>query len=60
MHDGDVAAEPLKGDYDACAYCPYFAVCGHEKNDGGRERFRCSKADTLKQIAENTNGGEEE
>ncbi|HEX3037942.1 MAG TPA: PD-(D/E)XK nuclease family protein [Oscillospiraceae bacterium] len=60
LHDGDVAAEPLKGDYDACAYCPYFAVCGHEKNDGGRERFRCSKADTLKQIEENTNGGEGE
>ncbi|HEX3037945.1 MAG TPA: PD-(D/E)XK nuclease family protein [Oscillospiraceae bacterium] len=60
LHNGDVAADPLKGDYDACAYCPYFAVCGHEKNDSGRERFRCSKADTLKQIEENTNGGEGE
>lgn len=36
LRQGCVSAEPLKGDYDACAYCPYFAVCGHEEGDGGR------------------------
>ncbi|MBR2714612.1 MAG: PD-(D/E)XK nuclease family protein [Ruminococcus sp.] len=30
--DGDVAAIPAKGIYDACAWCPYLSVCGY--NDG--------------------------
>lgn len=60
LHDGDVAAEPLTGDYDACRYCSYFAVCVHEKSDEGRERFRCNRADTIKQMQEENlqNGGE--
>ncbi len=60
LHNGDVAALPLTGDYDACAYCPYSAVCGHEKNDEGRERFRCNKAEVIKQLEESMGKGENE
>ena len=52
LYRGDVAAQPLKGDYDACEYCPYFPVCGHEKDEGGRERFRCDKAEALRRMRE--------
>lgn len=56
LHSGDVAADPLSGDYDACGYCPYSSVCGHEKDDGGREQFRCGKEEALKRMR----GGEEQ
>lgn len=50
LYSGDVDADPLKGDYDACRWCPYFPVCGHEKEDGGRELFQCDKAETLSKM----------
>lgn len=50
LYDGRVEAAPLAGDYDACGYCPYSSVCGHEEQDGGRERFRCDKQDVLKHM----------
>ncbi len=37
LHGGDVSAVPLSGGYDACAWCPYSAVCGHEKDDPTRQ-----------------------
>ena len=36
LQRGKIAAEPLSGDYDACAWCPYGAVCGHERDDPER------------------------
>lgn len=54
LYAGDIAADPLKGDYDACQYCPYAAVCGHEEEDGGREAFRCDRAETLRRILRET------
>ena len=41
---GNIPPNPLKGDYDACAYCPYFPVCGHEEADGGRMEIRYPKS----------------
>ncbi len=35
LQQGNVQANPLQGAYDGCLYCPYFAVCQHEK--GWRE-----------------------
>ena len=37
LRQGDVAAEPAAGEYDACAYCHYGPVCGHEPE--GRSRL---------------------
>ena len=31
LQQGNVQANPLQGAYDGCLYCPYFAVCQHEK-----------------------------
>lgn len=36
LREGDIAAEPAVGEYEACAWCPYRPVCGHE--DGKNER----------------------
>ncbi len=33
LRQGDIAALPLAGDVDACAWCDYRAVCGHEPDD---------------------------
>ena len=37
LQKGDIPALPLSGRYDACEWCPYRAVCGHERDDGTRE-----------------------
>lgn len=37
LRQGGVDAEPAAGEYDACAYCPYGPVCGHEPE--GRSRL---------------------
>lgn len=58
LYSGDVSAQPLTGDYNACQYCPYSAVCGHEEDDGGRESFRCDKAEVLKRIEKEHGKGE--
>ncbi len=50
LREGDVAADPLKGGRDACQYCPYFAICGHERDDGGRDLLQCGKAEALKRM----------
>ena len=53
---GGVEAAPLKGDADACRWCPYFPVCGHEEEDGGREYFRCKKSEALARLEKEENG----
>ena len=37
LRNGDVSAVPLSGGYDACKWCPYAPVCGHENGDAVRE-----------------------
>lgn len=32
LDNGDIAAIPVTGSYDACKWCIYNAVCGHEAN----------------------------
>ncbi|WP_164919011.1 MULTISPECIES: PD-(D/E)XK nuclease family protein [Acutalibacteraceae] len=54
---GKIAAVPLSGDYDACAWCPYGAVCGHERDDLEREM---QKWDRDAVIGEFSKGGETE
>ena len=55
LHRGRVAAVPLKGDTDACQWCPYFAVCGREQEDAARQM---GKWDRNAALAELTRKGE--
>lgn len=55
LQGGRVAALPLEGGYDACAWCPYRAVCGHEEEAPARETEKWDKAAVLELLC-----GEEE
>ncbi len=55
LQKGRVEAIPLSGGYDACAWCPYRAVCGHEEEDPSRETEKWDRAGVLKLLS-----GEEE
>ena len=59
LHGGDVAALPLSGDYDACAWCPYSAVCGHERDDSTREMQKWDRDEAIKKLTNENGGGEE-
>lgn len=50
LHRGEVADAPLKGCYDGCAYCPYFAICCHEDEAGGRMRLKVDKEAALEAL----------
>ena len=50
LRQGHVEALPLTGDYDGCAYCPYFTVCRHEKEDSGNQRVCRKKDEVLEQL----------
>ena len=56
LQQGNVQANPLQGAYDGCLYCPYFAVCQHEKEDGGNPQFCHKKEEVLEQLKQK--GGE--
>ncbi len=57
LHGGDVAALPLSGDYDACAWCPYSAVCGHERDDPTREMQKWDREEVIKELTDENGGG---
>ena len=57
LHGGGVAAVPLSGDYDACAWCPYGAVCGHEREDPAREMQKWDRDEAVRELISD-NGGE--
>lgn len=50
LHKGQVADAPLKGCYDGCAYCPYFSICCHEEESGGRIRLKVDKEKVLEEL----------
>ncbi len=52
---GKISADPLKGSYDACEYCPYFCVCGHEPADGGRIEIQYEKTKEVEQVMRKIN-----
>jgi ATP-dependent helicase/nuclease subunit B len=60
LRAGDVAALPARdGDkVDACAYCDYRAVCGHEANDPVREIRRLSADDVWHELEADENSDE--
>lgn len=51
LRKGNIAASPLNGSrVDACAWCPYRPVCGHEKNDSVRLMQECSRDEVMKEM----------
>ena len=52
LHEGHIEAEPVSGGTDACLWCPYGAVCGHEKDDPTRPLEKLTKAQAMEQIRE--------
>ncbi len=61
LQNGNIQAVPLSGGnrYDACAWCPYHAVCGHEHDDHAREMDNFKRDDAMKIFSEGK-GGEKE
>lgn len=60
LRKGEIPALPLRGkNYDACSWCPYFSVCGHEKDDPSRKMTDLTRDDAIR--AMNSEGkGEDE
>ena len=56
LHAGRIGAVPAAGLYDACKYCEYHAVCGHERDDPVRVIRSFSDAEAIEQMK----GGEPE
>jgi ATP-dependent helicase/nuclease subunit B len=50
LYDGEVDALPLKGDYDACEYCAYRAVCLRDDKAPSREGKHMNKAELFAQL----------
>lgn len=50
--NGKIGQVPAKGTTDACAFCPYWQVCGYEEGMESREVFKLSKSDVM-EILEN-------
>lgn len=50
--EGDVAAVPAAGEYDACAWCDYKTVCGHERGDPVRFVEKIDRVQVLEALAD--------
>lgn len=56
LHGGDVSALPLSGDFDACAWCPYHDVCGHEADSPSREMQKWDRDAAVKELLKGRDG----
>ena len=56
LYSGDVSAKPLMKNMNACAWCPYTAVCGSELADETAESVRMGNPDILDIMAKETGG----
>lgn len=57
LHEGQIEAEPVSGGTDACAWCPYGAVCGHEKDDPVRPLEKLNRAQAMEKLREEEEHG---
>ena len=57
LYAGDVSAKPLMRNMNACAWCPYTAVCGSELMDEPEDSVRMNNADIFEAM-ERKMGGE--
>ncbi len=58
LREGHVEAEPVSGSTDACAWCPYAPVCGHEKDDPVRALEKFSRDEAMTRFREEESHGE--
>ena len=60
LRSGKIEALPLEGEYDACAWCPYAAVCGREKDDPARNMEKWDRGRTIAELTRDpdTDGGD--
>ncbi|WP_050698397.1 PD-(D/E)XK nuclease family protein [Anaeromassilibacillus senegalensis] len=58
LHKGKIAAVPLNGDTDACEWCPYFAVCGHEQEDAARPMTKWDRDAAVAELTQDAKGGD--
>lgn len=56
LHEGRVEAVPLKGGYDACRWCPYFSVCGHEPDGAAQEMAKWDRDAALEEMEKSLKG----
>ena len=62
LKSGDISADPVVGEYNACKYCDYKSVCGHEDINEGRKVEKLDRIATIKLIEESVgvkNNGKE-
>ena len=52
LREGKIEAVPVSGGADGCAWCPYGAVCGHEKDDPVRPIEKLSRAQVMERLRE--------
>ena len=52
LMDGEILAEPLMANMNACSRCPYGPVCLAQKDDRLKYNFRMKKDEVLKKIME--------
>ena len=52
LHNGEIAPLPVKGEYDACAYCDYRVMCSSQQKESGRTIKKKSMAETLELMKE--------
>lgn len=60
LDSGDISAEPVTGKYDACKWCVYSAVCGHEKNGKNKCIGTDDKDEVIAQLEKEFGTGEED
>ena len=52
LRKGEITAIPLSGgSYDACTWCPYGAVCGHERDDPLREVEKWDRGAVMEELS---------
>lgn len=56
LYEGDVSAKPLMKNMNACAWCPYTAVCGSELAGENAETVRFGNQTVLEQMEQETGG----
>mgnify|MGYP000296729875 CR=1 FL=1 len=54
---GDVAADPLMHNLNACAWCPYTAVCGSERAEENAARVSMKNDEVLARMEMQVEGG---
>lgn len=58
LRRGDIAAVPAAGEVDACAWCDYRAVCGHEQEDPVRFLAKRDAAEVWEELKQENSPNE--